>query len=92
MGFLDLILHLAGFLAPALALSLALPLAGRFLVMRGAAGPRLRVQFAVCLLVAAAAQFGGLWLFGRDGAMATYGALVLATASAQWLLAGGWRR
>jgi hypothetical protein len=36
----------------------------------------------VCLLV----LLGGLWFFGRDGKMATYVVLVLASGSSQWLL------
>jgi hypothetical protein len=39
----------------------------------------------------AAAIVLGLWLFGHDGKMLTYGALVLACASSQWLQARGWR-
>ena len=33
----------------------------------------------------------GLWLLGRDGKVLTYAALVLATASCQWLLQRGWK-
>ena len=35
---------------------------------------------------------GGLWVFGVDGKMATYGACVLVAAALQWVLARGWRR
>ncbi|WP_233203484.1 hypothetical protein [Limnohabitans sp. B9-3] len=35
---------------------------------------------------------GGLWLWGADGKMATYGALVLVCATSQWLMSQGWRR
>jgi hypothetical protein len=38
-----------------------------------------------------AALAAGLWYFGRDGKMAAYAALVLAVASAQWLVARAWR-
>jgi hypothetical protein len=34
---------------------------------------------------------GGLMFFGHDGQMATYAALVLACATSQWLVGGGWR-
>jgi hypothetical protein len=33
----------------------------------------------------------GLWVFGRDGKMATYAALVVVVGSTQWLMGGGWR-
>ena len=36
-------------------------------------------------------MLGGWALFGRDGKMATYAALVLASATVQWVLARGWR-
>lgn len=33
----------------------------------------------------------GLVLTGQDGRMLTYGALVLAMGSCQWLMSGAWR-
>jgi hypothetical protein len=38
-----------------------------------------------------AASAAGLWYFGRDGKVATYAAVVLAVATAQWLAARAWR-
>jgi hypothetical protein len=35
---------------------------------------------------------GGLVLWGVDGKMATYSALVVACGSAQWLMCKGWQR
>jgi hypothetical protein len=35
---------------------------------------------------------GCLWVWGADGKMATYGALVLVCATSQWLMCQGWRR
>jgi hypothetical protein len=35
--------------------------------------------------------FAGLWFFGHDGKMASYGAMVLACATSQWVLLRGWR-
>jgi len=50
------------------------------------------VQWGVQAAVGAAVLLAGLWVFGRDGKMLTYAALVLAGASCQWLLQRGWRR
>ena len=43
-------------------------------------------------LAGMAVLVGGLWVFGVDGKMATYGACVLVAAALQWVLARGWRR
>ena len=48
---------------------------------------------SVVLVVAGVFALGaGLWGFGRDGKMASYGLLLVAVATVQWLMAGGWRR
>ena len=85
------ITHLFNFAAPAVALALLLPLGGRFII--GNAAPRLVwwAQVAILFVVCLAVLVGGLSYFGRDGKMATYAAMVLAGASAQWLLGRGWR-
>lgn len=92
MGPIDLIVHLGGFVAPALALGFFMGLAGPYLP----GGSRLRYAFwmRVWLLVltGALALCAGLWGFGRDGKMASYGLLLVAVATAQWLMTGGWRR
>ncbi|TFZ05349.1 hypothetical protein EZ313_01350 [Ramlibacter henchirensis] len=89
MGPLDSLTHLAGFLAPAAFLALVLPAASRLLLRRGAGGYWL--QAALVFIAAAAVLAGGLWWFGRDGKMATYAALALAAATAQWLAARAWK-
>ena len=88
MGLSDFMPHLAGFLAPAAFLALTLPLLARLLLR---AAPGLAFQ-ALCVFAAGAATLlAGLWWFGRDGKMATYAALVLAAATAQWLAGRAWK-
>lgn len=86
MSVVDLFWHLMGFAAPAFALAPAMVLASRVFGHRSARSPSWMVQtainFAVCLAVLAA----GLVLTGHDGRMATYAALVLASAACQtWM-------
>ena len=91
MGPIDLLLHCLSLLAPALFLALVLPVAAR-LLLRPLAGRAGFWRQAVLVFAAAAAmQVLGLWWFGHDGKMATYGALVAAAATVQWLLLRAWR-
>lgn len=92
MGPLDLLLHLGGFVAPALALGLLMALAGPRLMGVSAHKYSFWWRAGLLGLAGVAALLVGLWVFGRDGKMASYGLLVLTVASAQWLMASGWRR
>ena len=84
MGFLDLLNHLLNFVAPALALAAVLAcLAPVFMKNKALAHSR-TMQFAINFVVGVLALLAGLVLFGRDGKMASYAALVLAMASSQW--------
>ena len=88
----DLVIHLLNFLAPAAFVSavvVALAQLGKTSQSpRMRFGSQLALNFAVCLGVLLA----GLWLFGRDGKMATYAALVLSSSSCQWLVLRSWHR
>jgi hypothetical protein len=92
MGPLDLANHLLSFAAPALAVALCVAFGARWLLRgdmrRGAWWPPVALNFGVGVAALAA----GLVFCGRDGKMATYCALVLAVATAQWLYGRGWRR
>lgn len=87
MSVLELFWHLAGFVAPALGVALAVTLAGR----RWAGASRLTLpwQLALNVGVGVAVLLVGLVLLGQDGRMLTYAALVLAAGSCQWLLTLG---
>lgn len=90
MPLLDFTVHLLGFVAPALAVALAVVLGAR-LVGGGRPSWPAWAQFAINFAVGAAVLAAGLWHFGVDGKMATYTALVVAVASAQWLAGRGWK-
>ena len=85
MSALDLLWHVLGFMAPAAFVALCVAALGRWL-----AGPRARPGFwlgaALNFAVSLAALVGGLLLAGSDGRMASYAALVLASATTEWLL------
>jgi hypothetical protein len=84
MGPLDALWHALNFFAPAVAVALLAAGAAKLLWRRelaGVAWHRLALWGGVA---GAMALVGGLIAFGRDGKMATYGALVVATALALW--------
>lgn len=91
MAPLTLLNHLLNFGAPAAALALALALGGRFLMPKSASRLSWWARAAIVFVAGCAVLAAGLWYYGRDGKMATYAALVLAMATAQWLLGRGWR-
>ena len=91
MGLLDLLFHFLNFIAPALAVGAMVAGAARVLLPRQAANRTWPVQFAINSIVGVLILAAGLWLFGVDGKMATYAALVLGVASAQWLGSRAWR-
>ena len=95
MGALDLLVHSLNFAAPALGVALLMRLfsllSKKF--SKRSQGPVARgwVQLWVNFTVGLVALAGGLWFFGRDGMMATYGALVVSVGLSQWVLNKGWR-
>jgi hypothetical protein len=85
MGPLDALWHALNFFAPALGVAALAASAAKLLWRHELATVR---WHRLALWGAAAgmvALIGGLVAFGRDGKMATYAALVVATALALWL-------
>ena len=84
MGPLDALWHLLNFVAPAIGVALISASLAKLLWRRELA----EVPWRRLVLWAAAAGslglMGGLVLFGHDGKMATYAALVVASAGALW--------
>jgi hypothetical protein len=84
MGPLDALAHLAGFFVVPLALGALAALLARALWRRDlAAVPWRRLAAAACAASVAAA-LAGLVIFGGDGRMATYAAMVVASAMGLW--------
>ncbi len=84
MTFFALLWHLAGFLAPALGLAAALWTAPRLWKRARAARWSARTEALMLCGAGVAVLLAGLIVFGRDGKMFTYTALVLAQASVAW--------
>lgn len=84
MGLLDVLTHLVNFFLPALGMALLLPALARVVWWRAlkAAGYVRQVKWAAA--ANALVLVAGLIVLGRDGAMATYAALVLASALTVW--------
>jgi hypothetical protein len=91
MGPVDLLLHLIGFAAPALAVAVLVAFAARLILPGTAAGTRWWAHFAINSIAGLLVLAAGLWHFGVDGKMATYAALVVAVASSQWICSRAWR-
>lgn len=91
MGPLAVINHLFNFVAPAAAVALMLVLCGRFFGARASSSVSVLRQWVVVFGVGVLVLAAGLALWGRDGKMLTYAALVVAMASCQWVLVRGWK-
>lgn len=82
---LGFVLHIAGFVMPALGVALVLWLGLR---VRRVGRPSAAAQFVWLFAAGFAVLLAGLAYFGRDGKMATYAALVLTQGSVAWWLRG----
>jgi hypothetical protein len=88
VGPWDALVHLANFVMPALGVGLIAALLGKLLWRGQLRGVPLLKLAGWASVAGVAALVAGLVVFGRDGKMATYGAMVLACALA--LLVAGW--
>lgn len=84
MGPLDALWHLLNFFAPAVGVALGTALLAKLVWRRELAAASWRQLALWGSGAGATALVGGLLVFGRDGKMATYAILVLATALALW--------
>ncbi|MDH4392494.1 MAG: hypothetical protein QE285_13865 [Aquabacterium sp.] len=84
MNAMDALWHLANLVAPALGLGLIAASLSKLLWRRALAPVAWRHLASWATGAAAVALLAGLVLTGRDGRMATYALMVLATAAALW--------
>lgn len=84
MGPLDALAHLVGFFFVPLALGALAAVLARVLWRRELAAVSWRRLAAVACSASVAAAVAGLVIFGRDGRMATYAAMVAACAIGLW--------
>lgn len=91
MDPLALLNHVINFAAPAFWLALLLPWLARFLSRKKSSRLPLLKQSAFIFMAGLGVLFLGLALFGQDGKMMTYLALVITAASGQWFMLKGWR-
>lgn len=85
MGPLDLLNHLFNFFAPALVVGVVLALAAPFLYKKKLVARVLLRHVAINFVASAVVCVAGLWFFGRDAKMASYGAMLVAASLAQAL-------
>lgn len=84
MGFSLALIHLANFVLPAAGMALLLPTLVRLLWWRQLKGVGWALMARRVALVGVVVLAGGLIALGRDGAMATYAALTVASAVTVW--------
>jgi hypothetical protein len=92
MGVVDVILHALNFMLPAFVVAMLVTTIGRFLKRNRPLPVIFPAQCAINFIVCTAVLLIGMILTGRDGKMLTYAAMVIASATVQWLLSGGWRK
>ena len=87
--------HILNFIAPAAVVAMLLVLLARvfrrFLVSKKPYTQSVGAQSAIIFIVNVVVLALGLVIFGNDGKMATYAALVVASALCQWVLFRGWK-
>ena len=88
MTFGLLVLHLWGFVMPALAMALLMPWAGRWFM--GPSERPMRRHMLIHAVSGLLVLVAGLWLHDQDGKMSTYMALVLVAATLEWVMHRGW--
>ena len=92
MGPIDTLWHLLNFFAPAFGVGLLTALMAKLLWRRSLKSASLKRLSVWAITGSALALLAGLIVFGSDGKMLTYGAMVLACALSVWWAGFGPRR
>ena len=87
MSLLGLIDHLLNFVAPALVVGLLVAALAPMLMKKARSHHTWLTQGAINSVAGLLALLAGLFFFGHDGKMASYGLMVVLIASAQWFSA-----
>lgn len=87
--------HLLNFFAPAAFIAVLLVCMTRvfsgFFKSKRPVAQGLIAQLAIVFIVSAVILIAGLLVFGHDGKVLTYAALVVGAAACQWVLLRGWK-
>jgi hypothetical protein len=86
MDLLSLSVHVLNFIAPALSVAAWITLIHPLVWRHGKRWQGWKKLFVLNSMAGIAMLLLGLMVFGQDGKMITYTAMVLACASSQWLL------
>ena len=84
MGTLDLLNHLLNLVAPALIVGALLAILAPLFSKKTRPARTVIAQAAINSVAGCVVLGLGLWYFGRDAKMATYLAMVVTCATAQW--------
>ena len=88
MDLLSLTVHTINFIAPALGVAAWITLIHPLIWRKGRRWQGWRRQFVLNSLAGILMLLLGLLVFGQDGKMLAYAAMVMACATTQWLLTG----
>jgi len=92
MGPLDILWHGLNLIAPAFGVAAIAAAAAKLLWRTGLHDVPWRRLAGWSAVIGAATLWGGLAVFGRDGKMASYAAMLLACALSLWAVGFGWGR
>jgi len=84
MGLWSLTIHLVNFVLPAVVVGALLAFLTPFFWGKRLLAPVVIAQTAINTVAGVCVLLAGLVVFGNDGKMATYGALVLVMGTTQW--------
>jgi len=91
MSLFGLLDHLLNFIAPALVVGLLVAAMAPVLMKKSRPHHSWLIQSAINSGANLLVLLAGMLIFGHDGKMATYAAMVITCASSQWISGKAWR-